>query len=282
MRDLVKMLACGAAFGALSACGGGGDQVAYIPPPPPAPPPPPPPSPPAEAADVRIFENPTTEQYAVASDLPPSEAFGIRYDATAKAYEVSGVNFDWAPLLPTDQANTYKIGSFQSWLYVDAAYTYSALGAWDYQRIAFGSATPAGQVPVSGSASYEGIIAGDSDTWDNGPFPSTNPVAGTIALSFDFGAGTLSGAIHPILYINDGSSPSSQDLGVLAFKDTVFSPGSTNFSGTFDTTVSGPNAFSGQFTGPNAEELIGTWALPFIWDRDQQPHWAEGAMIAKR
>ena len=122
--------------------------------------------------------------------------------------------------------------------------------------------------PTTGSATYDGVIQGYSDTWDNGPFPWPNPVRGTIALSFDFGAGSLSGTIHPILYVLDGSSPSSEDLGETNFKDTVFSPGATHFSGTFDTNLAGPNSFSGQFTGPNAKELMGAWTLPFVWSRD--------------
>lgn len=283
MKQFVKMLVCGAAFAALSACGGGGSDVAFIPAPPPAPKPPPPPPapPPPEAADVHIFDNPATQEFAVMSD-PSNPGFRLRYDSAAQAYEVATDDYDWTPLLPGDQANTYDVQSRGSWVSISQTYEYSALAYWDWWDIAIGSVTAEGQVPTSGSADYQGIIQGTSDTWDNGPFPSPNPVEGTIALSFDFGAGTLSGAMRPTLYVRDGSTPASYDLGVLAFKDTVFSPGATNFSGAFDTGVAGPNSFSGRFTGPNAEELIGTWAIPFVWDQDQQLHSAAGAMIGKR
>jgi hypothetical protein len=44
----------------------------------------------------------------------------------------------------------------------------------------------------------------------------------------------------------------------------------------------GPNFFLGQFTGPNAQETIGAWALPFIYSDDGQVHQAMGAWIAKK
>ncbi len=194
---------------------------------------------------------------------------------------MSGDNFGWTAIVPTDQPDSYQIGSYRRWVYIGAAYSYSAIAEWEYNQLLIGSTTPAGQVPTTGSATYDGVIQGYSDTWDNGPFPWPNPVRGTIALSFDFGAGSLSGTIHPILYVLDGSSPSSEDLGETNFKDTVFSPGATHFSGTFDTNLAGPNSFSGQFTGPNAKELMGAWTLPFVWSRDDGIYSASGVMIAK-
>ena len=78
-------------------------------------------------------------------------------------------------------------------------------------------------------------------------------------------------------------------LGTFNFKDTVFAAGSTSYSGKFDTQTAGDNFFLGQFTGPNAEETIGAWALPFVLDvgsstvaADGKAHQAFGAWIGKK
>ncbi|MEO7240009.1 MAG: hypothetical protein ABIW16_01285, partial [Sphingomicrobium sp.] len=168
-----------------------------------------------------------------------------------------------------------------TWQASKDGYSYSELGAWGSAAsgrlgyVAFGSATPAGGVPVTGSASYQGIVAGSSDvmTPDNllgGFVPSA--VSGTVALTFDFAGGTLDGSMTVAL--------DSTKLGTFAFTDTVFSAGATAYSGTFDTTVAGQNFFLGQFTGPYAEETIGAWALPFLFGGDGKTHQAFGAWIA--
>jgi hypothetical protein len=98
-------------------------------------------------------------------------------------------------------------------------------------------------------------------------------VAGTVSLTFNFGAGSLGGSMD--------MSVNGANAGAFAFKNTVFSVGSTTYSGSFDTTAAGQNFFLGRFTGPNAEETIGAWALPFNYSVDGQPHQAIGAWIAK-
>jgi hypothetical protein len=69
----------------------------------------------------------------------------------------------------------------------------------------------------------------------------------------------------------------------------MFSRGSTTYSGRFDTPVVGQNFFLGRFTGPGAEETIGSWALPFLFDKggefvkpDGQVHQAFGAWMARK
>jgi hypothetical protein len=71
-------------------------------------------------------------------------------------------------------------------------------------------------------------------------------------------------------------------LGPFAFSDTVYSTGSTSFSGRFDTDVAGLNSFSGLFTGPNAEELMGNFALPYRSPVDNQTYQAAGAFVGKK
>ena len=52
------------------------------------------------------------------------------------------------------------------------------------------------------------------------------------------------------------------NLPMMHFTNTVYSTGSTTFSGKFDGTPSGANSFSGLFTGPAAQELIGNFTFP--------------------
>ncbi|HYI43310.1 MAG TPA: hypothetical protein VD768_06785, partial [Sphingomicrobium sp.] len=55
------------------------------------------------------------------------------------------------------------------------------------------------------------------------------------------------------------------------FADTVFSVGSTTFSGNFAAPgASADSFFSGRFNGPQAAELMAHWRAPFI-DTTGQP-----------
>jgi hypothetical protein len=80
------------------------------------------------------------------------------------------------------------------------------------------------------------------------------------------------------LYLTGAMQPFN--LGTYAFENTVFSAGSTTYSGKFDTGAAGQNYFFGEFTGPNAEETIGAWAMPFNYSGDH--HQAFGGWIAKQ
>jgi hypothetical protein len=163
-------------------------------------------------------------------------------------------------------------------------YRYSELAAWfdggtRVGDVAFGFATPAGQVPVTGSATYSGIVRGRSDVASFDAFDGyyLTPVTGSVELNFDFAKGTLDGSMALSLSSFSGQS---QSLGTFQFTNTVYSAGSTAYSGKFDTSVSGQNYFFGQFTGPNAQETIGAWAVPFLYDGAD--HQAIGAWIAKK
>ncbi len=125
-----------------------------------------------------------------------------------------------------------------------------------YGAVAFGAATLPGQVPVTGSSTYSEIVNGSSDVINSNSFDGSYrvPVSGTVDLGFDFAKGTLDGSIS--LNLND-YSPAT--IGTFAFKDTVFSVGSTAYSGKFATAASGQNYFLGQFTGPNARR--GDWRV---------------------
>lgn len=302
---------------ALAACGGGWG-AASIPPPPP---PPPPSSPGATLgpSDVVIFPAPTAQTFAsvgvAATDTgkgftglttADSDQLHIRY-SSGGYYEVQMPGASWDKLdfakgsTPADpqqalefqpesasQTGAHLIirGSREDgYKYSEQAYWYDGQG--EIGELAFGSATASGQVPLSGSATYAGVVKGISDAFGDdltvGNFPLS--VDGTVTLSFDFSKGSLSGSMTA--YLPDGMQP--LEIGQYAFKDTVFSAGSTTYSGKFDTAASGANYFLGQFTGPNAQETIGAWALPFVFDKsgqtitaDGKTHQAFGAWIAKK
>jgi hypothetical protein len=71
-------------------------------------------------------------------------------------------------------------------------------------------------------------------------------------------------------------------LGPFEFRETVYSTGSTTFSGKFDTDLPGVNSFSGLFTGPHAEELIGNFAIPYRSPINSQVYQADGAFVGKK
>jgi len=232
----------------------------------------------------------------------------IRYDAPSNRYEVMADARGWIALvddpgsdpLPGNPNLNFRfagepnsfflIRAHYNYVAPEAQYRYSNLADWVLPAAggqsgvggttAFGIPTAAGSVPVSGTASYNGSIEGVSTVtgpwgWDGETVATW--VGGSVSLNFDFGAGSLTGELHPYL-----DADKRYDLGTLAFANTVFGVGSQTFSGTFATSVSGPNSFSGQLTGPHAEELIGKWAFPFISPIDASPQSATGAWIAKR
>jgi hypothetical protein len=62
----------------------------------------------------------------------------------------------------------------------------------------------------------------------------------------------------------------------------VYSVGSPTFSGKFNTSVPGLNAFSGLFAGPAAGEAAGNFAFPYFSPFDGSAQQAAGAFIAKK
>jgi hypothetical protein len=141
---------------------------------------------------------------------------------------------------------------------------YTSFGSWTDPSTAgdwtgptgmfvYGIPTATGDVPITGTATYSGTIRGltDADIY----------VGGNISFNFDFAAGTLSGKMTPEYYpVWDGVG-----LGTYTFTNTVFAKGSTTFSGSFLTPsgANGPSSFEGRFNGPQAAELMGSWAAPF-------------------
>lgn len=301
-----------AIFGAtLSACGGGGGTpVSFIPPPPTTPSSPPAPT---TAANYMIAANTGGQTFATSGGFVSYDprtgksiswniadgelSMGIRYNASTKQYELklpASSNWEGLYLDPNQVPNTrdFRTSSsggpthLQLQEYAGTGYNFSALAFWTVPGqeagisggVAFGLPTPAGAVPITGTATYNGSISGSAtqssfDGLAGSYWPAI--VEGKIDLSFNFEAATLSGSLSPTVYDTERRA-----LAPLSFSNTVFAKGSTTFSGSFDTNLVGTSAFSGQFTGPQARELMGNFAFPYSWDG--KTYQATGAFVAKQ
>ena len=289
-----KLFLASASALALAACGGGGDggaQIALTPPPVPTPTPPPTTSctePCLSKVDIFPGLTSSTEFAVVGSEAPgaggttlTTTGFSVRYDAVNKSYIMD---------FPATAAGEFKQYSSNTpnatwWggVVVDASgnpvtrdvsvlrpsnpdlqLTYTTLVGYNYLSVssipfgwaAFGTATPAGAVPTSGSASYSALVRGSSvDAW--------GAIEGTASLQFDFGAGKLSGHFDPV-YLYLGGLGETSSLGRYDFTNTVYSAGSTTYSGQLSQAGLGQSgSFGGQFTGPSAQELMARWSAPF-------------------
>jgi len=270
----------------LTACGGGGEgNVASTPPPPP----PPVVSPTVSASNFPLSAAPAGITSSV--DLTSIGALqSVRWDADAKAYELQFDGYSGVRTKVTDSAAFAEGASLiaadgspvpyvmQAW----TGYSYTRFGhltptdasaKGDGGAFAFGVATLPSGVPLTGSATYDAEIDGHAGNWG---------LYGTAQFQFDFAAGTLSGYIDP----HTNGPMESPVLPRYNFTDTVFSRGSTTFSGSFDVAGPTPSSFTGQFTGPNAEELMATFTAPFLdWDANEVPsNWnvIEGVIVGKR
>ena len=313
-HNLLAIAAGSAACLVLSACDGGGStSTAFIPPPPVTPTPTPTPSPadvPAGAVtSFDIFDKPPSGNFTVAgaaadgglgdpkmlatASIAASDQPQMRYDAATNTYQVQFPGGAWSTLWVAKDAmhpDSMAIGKTNAIIGFNIyprpgsgdAYSYSRI-AWysgpstdHFGTMALGIPTPMSAVPVSGTARYDGVISGTTDIFSVTDgfegWPTALGVAGTVTLSLDFSKGTVDGSMEPML--------GTESLGVYTFKNGVYSAGA--YSGQFDTTVNGINGFNGKLTGPNAEELIGGWALPFHYSGDGQDHQAVGAWMAKK
>jgi hypothetical protein len=155
-----------------------------------------------------------------------------------------------------------------------AGLTHTSFGNWDGRipdpgnpnqplvyagTFVYGIPTAPGDVPVSGSATYDASVQGVA-IFAGGNKPAEF-VGGSARLIFDFGAGTLAGHMDPT--ITDGWDEMA--LSRYTFAEAVYSRGATAFSGRFDAPgVSGSSSFDGRFNGPQASELMARWTAPFV------------------
>ena len=187
------------------------------------------------------------DEFTVSSpSLADNAQLDVRYNAASKGYEIQlpgGSAWQSIPLAadyPDNPSLFLYRGGAPDYVGVfdhRSNLQYSALLEWFTDNVsgfsAIGVATLPGNVPITGSASYSGSILGASselqfDKWEALWSPAL--VTGSINLSFDFGGGTLSGKISPVVHL-DGD----YFLATLNFTNTVYSSGSTTFTGAFAT-----------------------------------------------
>jgi hypothetical protein len=205
----------------------------------------------------------------------------VKWNADLRAYEVvidgsggkiaAGSGFD--SIVGPNGSTLYKVSGVQG-VFEYTRYGEVTLPDFSGSRaFAFGVATPAGSVPTTGNATYDAQVIGHAGNW---------PLYGTAQFQFDFAAGKLSGYMDP----HTNGPMESPALPRYTFTQTVFSPGSTTFSGSFDFSGPTPSSFNGQFTGPNAQELMAQFTAPFRdWDAQENPTiWGvmNGVMVGRR
>lgn len=259
--QLVRTLLIGPGLFALASCGGGGSGVASIPSPPaltppPAPAPAPPPPPPVLSSSPPVTVGQSTEFQTAGS------AIRIRFDSSANRYEIMLPGHDWGSLIPKTP-QIYNILDSGGADLAEASFTGSGKYAYTgfasvvtgttAESFAYGIATAPADMPITGSASYTADLAGDG-----GGFY----IGGSARFDFDFAKGTLGGFMQ--LIGNDPAGWGPYELGgQRRFVNTIYASGSPTFSGgiSYNGVVDG--SFSGLFTGPVGEELMGKWQVPF-------------------
>jgi hypothetical protein len=277
---------------AVTGCGGGGGaNPEVIPPPPPPgtpppPPPPPPPSGPIAPEHIGLVSSAPFTVLAMSGESPANVQFS--YDPSNNTYEISLPGFQTGNLatigyngtegqVATSTTNQVTAGSSSTLQPVAvmlpvpgngySQFTYTSFGSWAATGnvgsegiFAYGIPTAAGDVPTTGSANYTADIHASAST-----IPGFE-VSGSAQLLFDFAGGTLSGSMHP--KIVDAFDGFFVDFGQYDFTQTVYSTGSRTFSGRF-IVPNLPNAdssFNGNFTGPDAAELMARFQAPYLVD----------------
>jgi hypothetical protein len=241
------------------------------------------------------YKTDSTGQNATRLTAPAPQDVQFGYDASTNSYRISLPGFEPGTLadtgysgsagqLATSSGSHVTSGSSTTLqpLFVDlfvpgssfSPYSYTSFGSWNGKTdvtaagdilradgiFAYGIPTQPGDVPITGSANYSAQIRGSIGAdW-------MLYVTGTANLSFDFAGGKLSGSMHPGVF--DTFDGIIMDFGKYDFTQTVYATGGTTFSGKF--IVPGlPNAdssFEGNFTGPNAAEVMARFQAPYVFD----------------
>lgn len=251
----------------------------------------------AVVATGDTFTTDAQGQHPALQSQPSAKDVQFSYDAGTKTYQISLPDFQSGTLanisyggsvgqVATGSISQVTAGSSTALqnVYVDqpvpgshfSSYTYTSFGSWtgtigtnNNQVIrgegifAYGIPTVAGDVPTIGGATYT------ADIFASRGLDSIPEVGGSVNLTFNFASGTLSGSMHP--QINDDWDGIFVDFGRYDFTQTVYSTGSATFAGKF--IVPGlPNAdssFNGNFTGPNAAELMARFQAPYLLNGEQ-------------
>lgn len=275
------------------------------------------PTPAPSAAAIVIFANPSPQEYASLGASTTSAGDGytpvapsarltdvslvtadqplLRYTASGN-YEIRlpGMGFDrlvpYVGLLnPTADNNFFQPANARqnsATFVIERSsldgYRYSELATWTdatapphLGSLAFGSSTPSAAIAASGRATYRGRASGTVDIpYLNNLFGGTffSGATGTVTLTVDFAARRVTGTL--------AVSVEGNTVVSVVPLSAAMSPGADIYSGLFETSQSGFNEFKVRLTGPEASELIGSWAVPITVDGE--PHQFIGAWIAAR
>lgn len=172
--------------------------------------------------------------------------------------------------------DTFKVAMFKpGTVNTQLALTYTSFGTWEavqpdaavtrYEDLllgvfAYGRKTPDGAVPVTGSATYSGLIYGNSEAPASGALPYQ--ITGNVTLTYQFAAPSLTGVMTPVA--TDRVTGVQTSLGQYAFAALAgsqgMSLGSSTWTALFERGANtGSNSIFGQFTGPAAQEFYAKW-----------------------
>lgn len=319
LSALILMLgACGGGGGGGGGSGGGLNSTPF-PTPTPTPPPPPLPPLNAKlfanpidgpvvvlaVGQVRDTGNATFVPFAIDA----SGGFDLRYIAAENRYEISGngvtpstlIRYDPPVFDASDPYRSVKIadnccgdgfaGFVSTSLSANSDYKNAAI--FNYEIIDPGSlgdrtikgvagigvATPATNIPTTGTATFNGYVQGIAMLPTAANDSMGIPLFGGVGMTMDFAAGTVGGSIS----LADATDP-AWGINLGSFGSFMLTPTSLSSSGAFNTgfvsSLSGINLFQGQLAGPTAGEAFGRFAVPFQFDG--ATYQAGGAWVAKR
>jgi hypothetical protein len=207
----------------------------------------------------------------------PAPAFQFRYLAADDAYEILIPTLPWSRLAlrtTVDQQTIHTLSGIPDGtasLFIPGvrnnrlALFHTSFGEWNASRIdptnpdrvdqnyglfCYGIPTAAGDVPTSGTATYDSYASAFFGYFD-----------GEARLVFDFGAGTVTGSFEGLL--NDGIGGLGS-IGRYELVNIAYAPGGTTFTGRFRAAGGAvQGSFEGRFTGPQASELMVRWQGEF-------------------
>lgn len=236
----------------------------------------------------------------------PSELISIRYFAAASTYEMQAPDFAWDRLVVVEQLarwpwttlrlsstqnrqlriDLYKPGNFNGELALD--YTSQGricglLAATNGDTLvstgmfAYGVPTARGDMPSKGVGRYSTVVGQLRDTG------AASNERCEVDFGVNFATGGVAGTFHPVWT----DAWFTWKAGDYPLTEVVFAPGASSFSGRFDIPGRGIDGFfEGQFTGPQAAELMVRWQVPVRdpYSEDVNPQWFNlfGVWVGKR
>jgi hypothetical protein len=104
-------------------------------------------------------------------------------------------------------------------------------------------------------------------------------VDGPISMTVNFGSGALTGNMQ--LELGCGNCFET-DIAPINFSGALAAVGSSNFSASFTTSLTGANSLFGLFAGPNGQEAMGHFTVPFVDPNSAEQRQMFGAFLMKK